>query len=249
MAERLYRATGEGIYADSVTLGRRPPIAEPLVNAEVAGQDSTQRVIYRGKVYWFWGDIEPAGVPARALRHGRGDERPARGRQVVAGRRNRLPLLRRQGRLPPTAVRAGGALLHWAEGMFVLKDTDGRERLLATVSVRKSLEVEVARRLVEFDDDRGLFRTIRELPMTSSLKPSAMTFTATRDGKPHARDGKPHAPRRQAARSRRQAARLLAADARRPRSGRRGQRDRPVRGVHLRSRGPDDRRPGREARP
>jgi hypothetical protein len=31
-----------------------------------------------------------------------------------------------------------GALLHWAEGMFVLTGTDGRERLLGMVSVRKS---------------------------------------------------------------------------------------------------------------
>jgi hypothetical protein len=33
IAERLYRITGYGIYRDTVLLGRKPPIAEPLLNA------------------------------------------------------------------------------------------------------------------------------------------------------------------------------------------------------------------------
>ena len=40
VAERLYRVTGAGIYADSVLLGEKPPIAQPLLNAQVAGSDS-----------------------------------------------------------------------------------------------------------------------------------------------------------------------------------------------------------------
>ena len=39
IAERLYRITGQGIYRDTVLLGRKPPIAEPLLNAQVTGQD------------------------------------------------------------------------------------------------------------------------------------------------------------------------------------------------------------------
>src|SRR5215212_7593782 len=37
IAERLYRVTGEGIYRDSVMLGRKAPIKQPLLNAEVTG--------------------------------------------------------------------------------------------------------------------------------------------------------------------------------------------------------------------
>jgi hypothetical protein len=56
VAERIYRITGQGIYRDSVLLGRRPPVAQPLLNAGVTGQDGTLNAIYRGKLYWFYGD-------------------------------------------------------------------------------------------------------------------------------------------------------------------------------------------------
>jgi hypothetical protein len=36
-AERLYRVTGAGIYADSVRLGLSTPLAEPLINGLVMG--------------------------------------------------------------------------------------------------------------------------------------------------------------------------------------------------------------------
>ena len=185
VAERLYRATGEGIYADSVVLGRKPPIAEPLVNAEVAGQDSTQRVIYRGKIYWFWGDTNRQRYP---LGHfgmaGATSELPSAGGLSPDVGVDYRYFVDKDGFSRPTFEREG-ALLHWADGLFVLKGTDGRERMLGVVSVRKSLEVEAARRLVEFDDERGLFRTVRDLPMTTNLRPNGPTFTATRDGKTH----------------------------------------------------------------
>src|SRR5687767_3517528 len=38
IAERLYRVTGAGIYRDSVLLGEKPPIKQPLLNAQVVGR-------------------------------------------------------------------------------------------------------------------------------------------------------------------------------------------------------------------
>ena len=35
IAERLYRITGQGIYRDTVLLGRKPAIDQPLLNAQV----------------------------------------------------------------------------------------------------------------------------------------------------------------------------------------------------------------------
>ena len=46
IAERLYRVTGEGIYRDSVRLGRQPPIKQPLLNAQVTGCDSVVTAAY-----------------------------------------------------------------------------------------------------------------------------------------------------------------------------------------------------------
>src|SRR5437868_7396074 len=45
VAERMYRVTGEGIFRDSVLLGREAPIRQPLLNAKVTGCDSVQNAI------------------------------------------------------------------------------------------------------------------------------------------------------------------------------------------------------------
>src|SRR5262249_39122215 len=62
-AERLCRLTGEGLYRDSVLLGHQAPLPEPLNPGRVAGQDTVQAVIYRDKVYWFWGDTLQMSYP------------------------------------------------------------------------------------------------------------------------------------------------------------------------------------------
>ena len=63
VAERLYRVTGTGLYRDSLRLGLEVPIRHPLVNAGVAGQDSVQAVLYRGRVFWIWGDTPSIAHP------------------------------------------------------------------------------------------------------------------------------------------------------------------------------------------
>src|SRR5438105_3879297 len=63
IAERLYRITGEGIYRDTLLLGEKPPIKNPLINGLVSGQDSVMAIPYRGKIYWFWGDTNRPGYP------------------------------------------------------------------------------------------------------------------------------------------------------------------------------------------
>src|SRR4051812_44554359 len=63
IAQRLYRTTGEGIYNDTVLAGRKPPLDQPVLNAQVLGQDSVQRAIYRGQIHWFWGDTNRAAYP------------------------------------------------------------------------------------------------------------------------------------------------------------------------------------------
>ena len=56
VAERLYRVTGAGIYRDSVLVGQPTPLERPLLNGQVVGTDSVLNAVYRGKLYWFWGD-------------------------------------------------------------------------------------------------------------------------------------------------------------------------------------------------
>lgn len=63
IAERLYRITGGGIYRDSVLVGAKTPIKEPLVNGLVFGSDSIVSAAYQGKYYWFWGDTNKPSYP------------------------------------------------------------------------------------------------------------------------------------------------------------------------------------------
>lgn len=63
VAERICRLTGEGIYRDSVLLGEKPPIENPVLNGGVFGQDTAQAELYKGKMLWFWGDTDRAGFP------------------------------------------------------------------------------------------------------------------------------------------------------------------------------------------
>jgi hypothetical protein len=87
IAERLYRVTGGGLYADSVRiveaalldpkgpitggaseLPRTPletvvPIQEPLLSGRVSGQDSVQAVVFQDRIHWFWGDTNQLAYP------------------------------------------------------------------------------------------------------------------------------------------------------------------------------------------
>jgi hypothetical protein len=63
IAERLYRVTGQGIYRDSILTGYPAPIREPVLNAQVLGQDTVRVTPYRGKLFWLWGDTNRASGP------------------------------------------------------------------------------------------------------------------------------------------------------------------------------------------
>ena len=63
IAERLYRLTGGGIYGDSVLVGEKVPLKEPVFNGKVFGSDSVLNAVHGGKVYWFWGDTNRPSYP------------------------------------------------------------------------------------------------------------------------------------------------------------------------------------------
>ncbi len=67
IAERLYRITGQDIYGQSARLGLPGPIKNQALNGKVMGQDTFIETLYKGKLYWFWGDTDgPAGFNGEA---------------------------------------------------------------------------------------------------------------------------------------------------------------------------------------
>ncbi|QOV90992.1 hypothetical protein [Humisphaera borealis] len=182
-AERLYRIGGEGIYRDSVILGKPAPIKEPLLNAQVVGQDSVQLATYQGKLWWFWGDTNRQSYPL--------------GHFFTASATSELPSA---GGLHPNVginlnyfvgtdgfsrgmFEREGPKLFWMDGVFVVKDGTGKEHMIAAVGVMQSLEKVLARRLVELDDNTKMFRTLCELPVAGPGRPHGHAFPATVNGK------------------------------------------------------------------
>lgn len=165
IAERLYRTTGEGIYRDSILIGRPAPIKFPALNGEVAGQDTVIVTDYRGKRYWFWGDTDRIAYPL--------------GNYAVSGATSEIP-----GLDPALGVdftyftnKEGfsramcpdfGKGLHWIESVFTLKDPAGRERMVARVSSQDGLKPAYAWHFAVWNDDKEHFESLLKWDLNQS---------------------------------------------------------------------------------
>jgi hypothetical protein len=182
VAERLYRLTGGGIYTDSVLVGDKVPLKEPVLNGQVFGSDSALNAVYRGKIYWFWGDANRPSYPL--------------GNFNVTAAVSDLPS---QGGLDPEAgvdlryfvdakgfakeaAKMPGKGPTWLTSVVPLKDADGRERLYASfVKVEPPLQV-YARGLAVWDDDKEEFEKLADWDMHAPDFPSGHAFRRTEDG-------------------------------------------------------------------
>lgn len=135
VAERLYRMTGYGIYRDSVLLGKPVPLEKPVLNAKVAGSDTIQCARFQGKLLWMWQDTDrmafqlgnfkmtgaTTGLP-ESLDPERGlsfdyftvDDKPDEFARELA----QIPL------------DTEGPFPLWVDGLTVVPDDGGRERLI-----------------------------------------------------------------------------------------------------------------------
>ncbi len=185
IAERLYRVTGAGIYADSVLLGHKPPIAQPLLNAQVSGSDSVVTAMYRGKLHWFWGDTNRPKYPL-GLFH-------------VPGAISKLP---NDGGLDPAVgvnldyfvgddgfakamCKMPGDGPTWIWGLTALRDADGRERMFCGyMKVRNLLDI-YERGIAEFDDEKKEFVRRQSFDKDVPLFPDGHPLTHKVDGIEH----------------------------------------------------------------
>ncbi len=164
IAERLYRITGTGIYRDTVLLGEPTPIAEPVLNGDVVGQDSSVPAAYHGQIHWFWGDTDRPEYPL--------------GHFHTAGAVSDLP---GQGGLSPSVginlryftdkdgFSRGMAPLDapgpvWIEQPVVLTNAD-REVMLTHYTRMKNLGTIVEQGYMVYDDAQDKFVKLRELDL------------------------------------------------------------------------------------
>lgn len=175
IAERLYRITGGGIYRDTITAGKPAPIKEPLLNAEVTGQDSVLTAVYEGKYYWFWGDTNKLSY---ALGHfgtsGATSELPGKGGlDPNVGVdfnyfKDKNGFSRPMVELPEPGLR-------WIDGLAVVKDADGKDRMVARCTRLKKLGEILDTRMIVYNKETDKFDQVamydREL-----LAPDAYAF-------------------------------------------------------------------------
>ncbi len=180
-AQRLYRVTGAGIYRDTVLLGKATPVEHPLLNAGVAGQDSVVNTIYRGKLYWFWGDTKRASFPL--------------GNFQVTGAVSRLP---GDGGLPPSKgvnldyfadgegfVRKmcpmEGSDPVWIRGLMVLSH-EGEPTMVCHYAQMKSLGEKRRQGIAVWNDEKEVFEKRTEFPLDAPLHPFRNPIRVQVDG-------------------------------------------------------------------
>jgi hypothetical protein len=182
IAERLYRITGEGLYDDSVKLGREVPLKLPLRNAGVLGSDTVLNAVYRGKIYWFWGDTLRAGYPlANFQSTGATSELPSKGGLEPDRGIDLTYFADGKGFVKGIAPMPGKGPT-WIESLAVLLDRAGRERLyMSFAKIEGKLHV-YARGIAVFNDDKQEFEKLADVELTAPAYPKgtrSSTATAT----------------------------------------------------------------------
>ncbi len=181
IAERLYRTTGQGIYRDTVLLGLKAPIAHPLINSGVTGQDGILTAAYRGKLYWFYGDTS-------RLSYGLGNFAMTGATTLLREELNPSTgfdldyFTDRDGFVKKMAPRKGEGVV-WLSGLVVLADTTGRERMLAWFQRRRGLGEVLENGFMMYNDDAELFEKVEDAPIDAPLYPVGYpSVVKSRDG-------------------------------------------------------------------
>jgi hypothetical protein len=171
IAERLCRLTGQGIYRDSVLLGENVPLAEPLTNGGVAGQDSVQTAIYHGRIFWLWGDTMRMSYPLGNFRTSsawsdlpeKGGLPPEQGvnyhyfTDADGFAKEMCPLERKDG-------------VVWLFGLAVVRDEQGAEKLIAHYARRVGLQKLLEHGIAVFNDEKEIFERAVTLPLNEKWR-------------------------------------------------------------------------------
>ncbi len=151
IAERVARLTGRGIYRDSILLGEKPPLAEPLLAGGVVGQDSAQAAIYRGRWLWFWGDTSQAAYPLGNFRTS-----GAVATRAKPGFDYRY-FTDAKGFSRPMVSLAEKEGVAWIDGLAVVRDEAGEEKLVARFERRRGLAARLEQGILVWNDRTETF--------------------------------------------------------------------------------------------
>jgi len=160
LAERLYRVTGGGIYRSSVLLGREVPLASPVINGLVLGQDSVFSVVHRGALFWIWGDTNRVAYPLGNFHtSGATSVLPSEGGLDAEEGIDLTYFVDADGfsrGMAPTETVPGEGVT-WLGGLVSVPGDDGEDHLFATFGMYRSLTERVRFGMLGYDDAMGRF--------------------------------------------------------------------------------------------
>jgi len=179
VAERLYRVTGQGIYRDSVLLGEQVPLAEPLLNGGVVGQDSVVTARLGDRVLWFWGDTNRARYPLGLFQTaGAWSDAPE---ALDPDRGIELRYFTGEDGFARAMCPIEGPGPVWIDGLVVVPDGED-EVLVAHYARMRDLGTMHEHGLARWDPEAELFRKWRELPLDQELHPRGHPFEVVDEG-------------------------------------------------------------------
>ncbi len=188
IAERLYRVTGQGIYADSVLTGQPVPLRNPVLNGQVIGQDSVDTCIYHGRLFWFWGDTGRPSYPlGQFAMAGAVSDLPGRGGLDPAVGVNLEYFVDKNGFSRPLCPLKEPGLV-WLDGFLTVTDNAGQERIVAKYARLKDLGMVLEIGLVAFDETTQSFEPVLRSDPNSHCLPSpdfGHAFAVTVAGRPY----------------------------------------------------------------
>jgi hypothetical protein len=160
IAERLYRVTGQGIYRDSILTGHPVPLRNPALNGQVAGQDSVFTCLYRGRLFWMWGDTGRPSYPlGNFAMSGAVSQLPENGGLDPAVGIDLEYFVDQTGFSKPMSPLKEPGLV-WLDGLLTVKDNQGRQRMVAEFARLKGLDEVLERGLVVFNDTTHSFEPV-----------------------------------------------------------------------------------------
>lgn len=175
LAERLYRVTGQGIYADSTRLGLKTPLKQPNLAGQVTGQDTVQTALFNGKLYWFWGDTNRPGYPL-------GQFQTSGATSALPGKQNGQGGLHPDvgvdftyfvgddGFSRPMAPRPEEGVV-WIDSLMVVPDQGGTNHLLCRYVRLLGLGDPKEEGLMAYNEQKQVFEKLSDYPMSSPAKP------------------------------------------------------------------------------
>ena len=166
IAERLYRLTGDGIYAESEKAGLKPPFDLSPNGARIVGCDSVAVARYQKKLFWIWGDTSRASYPLGNFN----TTAATTPTDVEIGRGIRFDYFDDGKGFVKGIAPMPGKGPTWVEALFVLPDATGREWLWAEFVKVEGLKA-YARGLATFDDDKKEFVKKLDLPHDGPILP------------------------------------------------------------------------------